>query len=284
MSASRADPGLTDYERNLPPGVDPTRPSPARIYDYMLGGTHNLAVDRAAVAPSFAAIPELPDIAWACRGFHQRSASWIADQGVTQFLDIGSGLPTIGNTHEVVRKIAPGARVCYVDIDPAVAADAGELTGPDGGTAYITADLRDPDALLGQQALRELIDFSQPLGLLMTAVLHFVADGSDPWGLVTRYVSELAPGSYLALSHATRDHVPPTSVQLGKDAYSRASEQFFLRTRDEIARFFDGLELVTPYDGGEPGLVHLGVWGCEDPEAADTDGSRWGYCGVGRRG
>jgi len=265
------------------PGVDPTRPSPARIYDYMLGGTSNYPVDRAVVQASLAAIPELPDIAWACRGFHQRSASWIAGQGVSQFLDIGSGLPTIGNTHEVVRKVNPAARVCYVDIDPAVAAHAGDLLTADGGTAFVIADLRDPDGLLGQPALRGLIDFSQPLGLLMTAVLHFVADGSDPWGLAARYVAQLAPGSYLALSHGTCDHLPPASVQLGTDAYSKASEQLFLRTKAEIVRFFDGLELVPPYDGAEPDVVHLGIWGCEDPDLADTDGSRWGYCGVGRR-
>jgi hypothetical protein len=282
VSTAAQDPELTEYERSLPPGVDPTRPSPARIYDHMLGGTHNTAADRAAVAPSFAAIPELPDIAWACRGFHQRSASWIAGQGVTQFLDIGSGLPTVGNTHEVVRKVVPDARICYADIDPAVAAHAGELTGDAGGTVFITADLRDPEALLAEPALRRLIDFGQPVGLLMTAVLHFVADGSDPWGLVARYLRELAPGSYLALSHATSDHMPPRSVELGRNAYSRASEQFYMRTKDEIGRFFDGLELVPPYDGAQPQLVHLGVWGCEDPEAADSDGSRWGFCGVGR--
>jgi S-adenosyl methyltransferase len=263
-----------------PSGVDPTTPSTARIYDYMLGGTNNFQADRDALANAVLSGPELRDIAWANRGFHQRSARWIAERGVRQFIDIGSGLPTVGNTHEVVRKVIPDARVVYVDIDPMVAAHSDELLAGDGGTRVITADIRDPDAVLTAPALRELIDFSEPVALLMTAVLHFVADGSDPWGLVARYVAELAPGSYLALSHATADNMPPMAVQGASAVYSNS---FFMRSKAEVERFFDGLELVAPYAGAEPGIVYMGLWGCEDPELADSDGSRWGYCGVARR-
>lgn len=263
--------------------VDTTRPSVARIYDYLLGGTSNFPVDREACAHALKAMPELHDIVWSNRGFHQRSASWIASQGVSQFLDIGSGLPTVGNTHEVVRKVIPDARVCYVDLDPAVAEQSDALLAADGGTAFVTADLRDPDTLLAAPELHNLIDFGQPVGVLMTAVLHFVADSSDPWGIVARYVTELAPGSYLAVTHATRDRVPPSSVQASQDAYRDAREQLNLRTKKDIARLFDGLELVVPYAGAKPDLVYMGLWGCLDPQLADTDGSRWGFCGVGRR-
>jgi hypothetical protein len=266
----------------VPEGVDPAIPSPARIYDYMLGGVFNFQSDRKVADRAMAAVPELREIILANRGFHGRAARWIAGQGVRQFIDIGSGLPTVGNTHEVVRAVVPGARVAYVDIDPMVAACADVLLDSTA-VAVIVADVRDPDRLLNDPGLRSLIDFAEPAGLLMTGLLHFVADGSDPWGLVRRYCAELAPGSYLALSHATHDNVPPRSVEAGREEYANASEQFYFHSRPEIARFFDGLELVRPYEGGQPELCYLGEWGAEDPALADSDGSRWGYCGVARR-
>ena len=189
----------------------------------MLGGCHSLPVDREAAARLEDLVPEFHEIAWANRGFHQRAARWIAEQGVGQFLDLGSGLPTIGNTHEVVREAQPAARVVYVDMDPAVADSGYALDGDDGAT-LIQADLRDPEALLAQPALARLIDFTEPVGLIMTGVMHFVADGSDPWGLVRRYLRPLAAGSCLALSHATADGMPPLAVQLWRDVYTgRAS-------------------------------------------------------------
>lgn len=131
--------------------------------------------------------------------------------------------------------------------------------------------------------MRDLIDFERPVGLLMTAVLHFVADTSDPWTLVRRYLDALAPGSYLAMSHATYDNLSGKAVQIGRDEYQRATEQFYYRTRADIARFFDGLELVPPHSGAAPAMAYLGEWGAEDPALADSDGSRWGYCAVGRK-
>lgn len=267
-----------------PPGVDASRPSPARLYDYYLGGTNNLPVDREFGDLIKAAVPDLLDGVWANRGFHQRAAMWLAEQaGLRQFIDIGSGLPTRSNTHEAVHAIAPGARVVYVDHDPMVAAYAGQLLADDGTTAVVTADLREPESILSAPELRALIDFSQPVGLLMTAVLHFVADGSDPWALVARYVAATAPGSYLALSHFTADKMPPRAIQAGQDVYERATESIYPRTREQVLRFFDGLELVPPTNGAEPALSYVGVWGAEDPVAADTDGSRGLYCGVARR-
>jgi hypothetical protein len=269
----------------LPPQVDDSKPSPARLYDYYLGGTHNLPVDRAYGDRLKAAVPDLEDGVWANRGFHQRAAAWLAEEiGLRQFIDIGSGLPTRNNTHEAVQKVARDARVVYVDHDPMVAYYATELLAADGTTAVVTADLREPEVVLADPALLSVIDFSQPVGLLMTAVLHFVADSSDPWGLVARYLDACAPGSYLVLSHFTADKMPPRAIQAGQDLYRSATESIYPRTKEEVARFFDGLELVPPRPGDEPALTYVGVWGSEDPVAADSDGSRGVYCGVARLG
>ncbi|HEX2323657.1 MAG TPA: SAM-dependent methyltransferase [Streptosporangiaceae bacterium] len=267
-----------------PAGIDTTRPSPARMYDYMLGGTHNFQVDRNATEQFRAQMPDLADAAWANRGFHGRAARWLAtDCGIRQFIDIGSGLPTQSNTHEVVRAVSPEARVVYVDIDPMVGVLAAELLTDDGASAVVVADLRDPDAVLGNPQLKAQIDFDRPLGLLMTAVLQFVPDEDDPWGLVARYAAAMAPGSYLALSHITGDKLPPRSVKTGVEVYQRATASAFPRTKAEIERFFTGLELIPPFTGAQSDLTNVGLWGSEDPASADTDGSRAFYCGVARR-
>lgn len=267
-----------------PPGVDPTAPSPARLYDYYLGGTSNFQVDRDAGERLRASLPELTDAAWANRGFHQRAARWMAaTHGIRQFIDLGSGLPTQGNTHEAVGSIASDARVVYVDHDPMVRVHARELLNGTRSTALIEADLRDPDAVLGNPEFRALIDLDQPAGLLATAVLHFVADETDPWSLVQRYLAVLAPGSYVALSHATADRLPPQAVQAMYDTYAHATERIYLRSRGDVERLFGGLELVAPFSGAEPGLTFVGKWGAEDECAADSDGSRVLYCGVARR-
>lgn len=267
----------------IPPGVDPNTPSAARLYDFYLGGTNNFPVDRAAGEQLRANMPDLYDAAWANRGFHQRSARWMAQQGIRQFIDIGCGLPTQGNTHEAIRKDFPDARVAYVDNDQMVQAMAKGLLADDRHTKLIIADLREPAVVLNHPDLRSLIDFSEPAGLLMSAVLHFVADGSDPWGLVKQYAEALAPGSYIAISHATGDQIPARAVQGIYDTYKNANTRMYLRTRDEVQRFFDGLELVPPYPGTAPGITYAGNWGAEDPELADSDGSRFLHVGVGKR-
>lgn len=266
-----------------PPGVDPAVPSAARVYDYVLRGTHNYRADREAAESIRALIPEMQDGAWANRGFHQRAAKWIAERGVRQFIDLGSGLPTVGNTHQVVQQVAPGARVVYVDIDPVVLAHAAELLAGSDTARLIQADLRDPDTVLGHESLRALINFTEPTGLLITAVMNFVPDGDDPWGLVRRYMDALPPGSYLALSHWTSEKVPPQAARNVEEVYSRGAQDIYLRSKAAIERFFDGLEIIPPYRGAGPAVVHAGEWGAEDAELARTDGSRWSYCAVARR-
>jgi S-adenosyl methyltransferase len=268
---------------DVPPGVDPARPSPVRLYDYFLGGTNNFPVDREAAERLKAAVPDIVDALWANRGFHGRATRWLADRGIRQFIDIGSGLPTQNNTHEAAHKVAPAARVVYVDHDPMVAARCGPLLVGDGTTAVVTADWRDPGTVLGDPGLRRLIDLAEPTGVLMTTPIHFVADDADPWGLVARYMAAVASGSYLALSHGTDDKIPPRILEAGRQARAKVTEKAQLRSKAEVERFFDGLELVPPYPGADPVVTYAGLWGAEDIEAADTEGSRGIYCGVARR-
>jgi hypothetical protein len=269
---------------DVPPGVDPTRPSPARLYDYFLGGTNNFPVDRQAAEYLKAHIPDVADALWANRGFHGRAAVWMARHGIRQFLDIGSGLPTQNNTHESVHKVDPQAHVVYVDNDPMVAAHAGALLAADGTTAVILADLREPDALLSHPDLLRLIDLAEPVGVLMTDVMHFVPDDQDPWGLAAHYMAAAAPGSYLALSHGTSENLPPSQTQASADTMAKATANVYPRSRADVERFFEGLELLPPYEGAEPAVTYAGLWDAEDPAAADSDGSRGFYCGVARRG
>src|SRR5215472_4090882 len=269
--------------RQLPGGVDPAKPAPARIYDYLLGGGNNFQSDRDAAERITAVVPEIKDCAWANRGFHQRAARWIAQRGVRQFIDIGSGLPTVGNTHEVVRAVWPQCRVVYVDNDPMVRAQAGELLAGQAGVRVILGDLRDPDSVLKDPDVHALIYFSQPAGLLMTAVMHFVADTWDPWRLLSRYLGALSPGSYLSLSHLTDDHKPPRAVREFCRVFESATEQVHFRSRAAVERFFAGLDLVSPHSpDGRGTLYYAGDWEAEDAALADSDGSRWLYCGVGR--
>jgi hypothetical protein len=267
----------------LPAGLDVTRPAPARIYDYMLRGRHHFDSDVQAAERILAVVPEIRDCAWSNRGFHQRAAAWIARQGVKQFLDIGSGLPTVGNTHDVVQKIHPDARVVYVDNDPMVELHSEGILDGSGQARVLCADLREPESILDDPAVRELIDPSLPTGLLMTAVLMFISDDADPWRLVDTYVRALRPGSYLALSHLTDDAKPPVAVDAFHRVFDRATEQMHFRSKGQVARFLDGLEVVPPYAGASSGLTYSGLWGAEDVQLADSDGSRWLYCAVAKK-
>ena len=262
---------------------DPTRPNIARVWDYWLGGKENFAADRELAEKMLAVHPVSAQMARENRDFLGRAVSYVAACGVRQFIDVGAGLPTQGNTHELVRSVVPDARVIYVDNDPMVLAHGGALLAGVPGVDIVLADLRDPEALLSDPALTSQIDLSRPVGFLMSGVLYFVADEADPWGLVASYVRALAPGSYIVLSHLTSDNKPPRAVETGEAVYARATENIHFRTRAEFERFFEGLEMVPPYPGAPAAVSYVGVWGAEDPVAADTDDSRWLYCGVARR-
>jgi hypothetical protein len=262
---------------------DPDKPSVARMYDYLLGGTHNLQIDRDAIEQTRLRLPEFSDIAWANRGFLQRAARWLAEQGITQFIDVGAGLPTANNTHDAVQKVNPAAKVVYVDNNPDVVLAAQQLTAGLDSVRAIPGELEHPAGILEHPEVRGLIDFGQPVAVLMVAILHFVPPETDPWTLVGQYIDALAPGSYVAISHATFDKQPEKTVAAAKALYGRSSTPLRARTRAEVAKFFDGLELIPPYAGAAPQLTFAGEWGAEDPALADSDGSRWTYVGVGRK-
>lgn len=259
-------------------------PTAAGMYDFFLGGTAHGRADRAAAAQVMQLLPEIADTALANRGFLQRAVKRMAGEwGVRQFLDIGSGLPTERNTHDVVAETVPDGRVVYVDIDPVAVRKAEALLASVDGATAVLGDLRDPDAILDHLRTRQLIDFEQPVGLLLVAVLHFVSDDDDPWGLVKRYLDAVPSGSYLALTHGCGDAVPERVRQAVLKIYAATPNPPTDRTRTEMERFFRGLEIVPPYEGADPTITFAGLWGAEDVAAADTDGSRLMYAAVGRK-
>jgi hypothetical protein len=262
----------------------PERPYVAGMYDYALGGTENTAADRAAVERIKELSPDIIFSAWANRGFLQRAVHRLATEwNVRQFIDIGAGLPTQRHTHEVVADSRPDFRVVYVDNDPRVIARGSEiLAGVDGATV-IEADITKPDEILGHPETRRLIDFTEPVAVLMVSVIQFVQESEDPWALVRRYLDAVPSGSYLVLSVPTSDHQAERVVDGIRQVYARTPTQGQARSRAETERFFDGLEIVPPYPGAEPAVTYVGLWGAEDPEAADDEGNRWLYAAVGRK-
>jgi hypothetical protein len=257
-------------------GVDPLVPSSARIYDYWLGGQENYAVDREAAEQAIAANPGIVADVRANRAFLSRAVTFLAREcGVRQFLDIGTGLPTASNTHQVAQEVAPSARIVYVDNDPVVLAHARALltSTPTGATAYIDSDLRDTEEILEQAAA--ILDFSQPVAVLLLIVLHLIGDEEDPRGIVTRLLSPLAAGSYLVMSHPASDVRPAAIAEMTRRVNARLGPaRGTMRDRAAIARFFDGLALV------EPGLVQPQHWRPAGP-VAETDVTAW--AAVGRK-
>jgi S-adenosyl methyltransferase len=231
------------------------RPHPARVYDYLLGGKDNFAADREAAHKGLQANPDSRIPPRENRLFLRRAVRYLAEQGIDQFLDIGTGIPSAPNVHHVAQGINPRSRIVYVDNDPIVLAHARALltSHPDGRTDYIDADLRDVDSILGSAALRNTLDLNRPVGLLLIAILHFVGDEHDPWNLVERLLAALPTGSYLALSHLTGDFRPEAWEQVA-EVYRRQGVTMKVRPEQQIARFFTGLELV------EPGLQILPGW------------------------
>jgi hypothetical protein len=243
--------------RGLPTEIDMSRPHSSRIYDYLLGGKDNFAADRETATVALEAWPTARTAARENRAFLGRAVRYLAaEAGVTQFLDIGSGLPSVGNVHEVAQGVLPAARVVYVDNDPIVHAHARALlaSSAEGKCAYIHGDLRDPDYILGHQATRETLDFGQPIGLILGAVLHFVPDEDQPGPIVRRLVDALPSGSYVVASHTTAEYAPQNIYGAGR-AYEQGGVRGALRTADEFADLvFAGLTLVPP------GVVLVSEW------------------------
>jgi S-adenosyl methyltransferase len=257
-------------------GIDVTVPNVARMYDYALGGKDNYAVDREMVEAMRQRTLDLPAVALANRRFLGRAVEFLAKAGIRQFLDLGTGLPSQNNVHEVVQRVCPDARVVYVDNDPVVLNHAEALLATDDSTIVIQEDMREPERILAHPDVRRMIDFSRPVAVMFVAALHFVTDEEDPWGVVSAMTGHLVPGSYLALSHAFLDGPPADFVADVQERYKNASSPVVARDRAAIARFFDGFELV------DPGVVHTTEWRSDEAERART-GGEWMLAGVGRK-
>ncbi|HKT03865.1 MAG TPA: SAM-dependent methyltransferase [Rugosimonospora sp.] len=237
-----------------PAEFDLYKPSASRVYDYLLGGSHNFEVDRDVARQMLRLAPEAAQAAAANRHFMARAVRYLVDQGITQFLDIGSGIPTVGNVHEIAQRYAPDSRVVYVDIDPVAVMHSRHILDGDRRCAVIQGDLRDPRAILDDSLARDLLDFDRPVAVLLVAVLHFIHDHEDPAGIVRELRDSLSPGSHLVLSHASWPADATVAVRQAQHTYDRMAAQLVLRTRDEVATLFDGFDLL------EPGLVTVANW------------------------
>ncbi|MGH9212912.1 MAG: SAM-dependent methyltransferase [Acidimicrobiales bacterium] len=263
------------------PEIDTSVPNAARVYDYLLGGETNFAVDREAAERNNAVLPGGLDAARAevraNRAYLGRAVRYLAGEaGIRQFLDVGTGIPNADNVHAVAQQAAPESRIVCVDYDPVVLAHAHQLLGstPEGAASYIDGDLRQPDKILAQAA--ETLDFAKPVALVLVGILYLIRDEDQPYGIVTRLLERLTPGSYLVLSHMTGDF-SPEMVELAERLNETMAEPFILRTHDQVTRFFDGLDLVPP------GVVQVDGW-YPDPGAPPPGGPVTAYyVGVGQK-
>jgi nucleotide-binding universal stress UspA family protein len=258
-------------------GIDPTRPNTARVYDYWLGGHHNLVADRELAEAMATLDPWIPAACKANRAFLSRAARFLAAHGIRQFLDIGSGIPTAGNVHQIAQSAAADARVVYVDRDPvAVAMGRKLLTGNDRA-AVVQADLRDLDAVLADPAVGRLIEFAEPVAIMLVAILHFVLDADEPYRIVSRLRDIAAPGSYLVVSHATSQDNQALATAAERLYNSRAADGQ-ARSREQIAGFFGDWDLA------EPGLVYVPEWRPDSPGDVPGDPAKyWFLAGVARK-
>jgi S-adenosyl methyltransferase len=258
--------GETDYT-----DIDTSVAHIARVYDYWLGGKDNFAPDREAGDEAIAAYPQLVSSVRANRAFLARTVRYLAGEaGIRQFLDIGTGIPTANNTHEVAQGIAPESRVVYADNDPMVLAHARALlrSAPEGRTAYLDADVRDPDTILRSAA--DVLDLSQPVAVMLVAILHFVSEDEDPAGIISRLMAEMPPGSSLTITHVPSDMHATAMKAMGDRLNRLLAQRSTYRSREQVTKLFEGLELV------EPGVVPIQEWRPATPEEAGAAAAMWG--------
>ncbi|MER7499479.1 SAM-dependent methyltransferase [Nonomuraea pusilla] len=266
-----------------PQGVDPHIPNAARMYDYFLGGKDNFQADRELAELVLGVLPETRDGTRENRALIGRVVRYLCEQGITQFLDLGSGLPAQENVHEVALRCNPDARVVYVDSDPVVAAHGRALLADPERVAMLHGDARRPEEILGSPEVRGLLDFDRPVAVLMMFLLHLVPDEDEPRRFVAAYRDALAPGSYLAISHVGSDAAPERVARIS-EFYRRANAPFRPRPGKEIAAFFGDFELIPP--GLASGLGPEIVWPFADPDNpifVDEEMARMGYAGIGRK-
>jgi hypothetical protein len=265
---------------NWAPGdIDLSRPSIARVYDYWLGGAHNFAVDRAVGDKVLADVPVLRSVILNHRAFLRRAVRFMLSRGIRQFLDLGSGIPTVGNVHEIAQATDPSCRVVYVDVDAvAVAHSRAILTGNEL-VDVVQTDVRDAGQVLSSPEVRGLLDFDQPIGVLMVALLHFVPDSDDPNGIVADYRDALPVGSYLAMSHAGYEEGEwDPAWDDAKTTYNRGVSEMRYRQKHEVEALLKGFDLV------EPGVERLPLWHPESPDDVDADAAHFlGFGAVGRK-
>ncbi|GII52599.1 hypothetical protein Pth03_09880 [Planotetraspora thailandica] len=266
---------MVDQGGGEPRGIDMTRPSVARMYDYYLGGKDNFEIDRAAVRRVEEAMPEIRQLAQENRAFLRRAVRYMTRQGIRQFIDIGSGLPTAGNTHEIAQEITPDARVVYVDNDPVVLVHGRAILATDDNTAVASADMRRPAEVLEHPETAKLIDFNEPVGVLMIAMVHFLT--TEERAPVMDHLRDALPsGSYIAATHVTGDGHSADAVAQIETVYASTPTPIYFREHGEVARFFDGFDLV------DPGLVTIDTWH-PAPDDLAPEPTRWLYGGVGRK-
>ena len=256
-------------------GLDANTPNVARIYDYWLGGKDNFAADRVTAEKLSGIVPEARAAARANREFLRRAVRFLAKAGIRQFIDLGTGLPTQANVHEVAHQIVPGARVVYVDYDPVVVIHGQALLQSDDATAIVEADVCEPEKILEHHELRALIDLDEPVAVLMVGILHFITEADDPYGIVARFREAMAPGSYLAICHVTADPRPQAEAQV-TEIYRQTTAPLVPRSRDQVLRFFDGFDLV------EPGLVYAPQWRPDRLVRPAEPVTSFVFAGVGR--
>jgi S-adenosyl methyltransferase len=262
----------------MPVGVDINQPSVARVYDYYLGGSHNFEADRAFAEQVIAAVPDMPWVIRENRAFLRRVVRFLVQQGIDQFIDLGSGIPTVGNVHEVAQATNPSARVAYVDHDQVAVAHSRAILDGNEHTTIICGDLRAPMEILAQPELGGLVDLRRPVGVLLNAVLHFVPDDAQAAGIVGELGGALPAGSYIAISHASADQMRSGAEQT-ESLYSRSVAAMAMRSREEVLALFDGLFIV------DPGVVQIPLWRPESPDDLGPRAGHYpGYAGVGRVG